>query len=57
LATFAQLAYKQKGSQTALAFSPDGTMLFSGASDGTIAAWQVCWKGPQSAGGFRAGFF
>ena len=45
-----------------LLFSPDGSRLYSGASDGTVAAWRIAWQaapaaagGGGSAGGFRRG--
>lgn len=60
LATFAQLGYTQKGAVSALAFSRDGRFLYSGASDGTLAAWRLNWVDPAPAGssaGFRRGFF
>ena len=44
LATFAHLGYDQRGGLTALAFSPGGEILYSGASDGSVAAWALEWN-------------
>ena len=55
LVTFAQLGFDQKAGMTALAFSPDGSTLFSGASDGTVAAWRLKWQA-RARGGIRKGF-
>ena len=41
LATFAQLSAGEHGDVGALMFSPDGLVLYSGASDGTVAAWKL----------------
>ena len=60
LATFAQLGYHDKGAVSALAFSRDGRFLYSGASDGTLAAWRLSWEEAVPAGrgaGLRKGFF
>jgi hypothetical protein len=60
LATFAQLGFNEKGAVSALAFSRDGRYLYSGASDGTLAAWRLDWVEPTPPGrgtGFRKGFF
>lgn len=59
LATFAQLGYNEKGSVSALAFSQDGRYLYSGASDGTLAAWRLDWVDSAALGvgkGIRKGF-
>jgi len=58
LATFAHLGYDQKGDTSALAFSADGATLFSGASDGSVAAWALRWaeQGSVAAAGLRRGF-
>ncbi len=63
LATFAQLGYRDKGGISALLFSPDARTLYSGASDGTLAAWHLRWSEPaaagaggSTAGGLRRGF-
>lgn len=60
LVTFAQLGFNEKGAVSALAFSADGSTLYSGASDGSVAAWRLSWAVPPAdgkAGGFRRGFF
>jgi WD40 repeat protein len=44
LATVAQLPLKQGGSLGSLCFARDGTTLFSGASDGSVAAWKLGLK-------------
>ena len=41
LATVAQLPLKQGGSLGSLCFARDGKTLFSGASDGSVAAWRL----------------
>jgi WD40 repeat protein len=41
LATLAHLLHDQKGDISALEFSGNGCVLFSGASDGTVAAWSI----------------
>ena len=63
LATFAQVKHDQKDGVSVLLLSPDGSRLYSGASDGTVAAWRIAWQaapaaagGGGSAGGFRRGF-
>lgn len=63
LATLAQLGYHDKGGISALLFSPDAGTLYSGASDGTLAAWRLRWSEPAAAsagttttGGLRRGF-
>ncbi|PRW56987.1 WD40 repeat-containing [Chlorella sorokiniana] len=62
LITFAQLGYRDKGGISALLFSPDASILYSGASDGTLAAWHLRWSEPpaaaggSTAGGLRRGF-
>ena len=59
LDTFSHLAPEDKGDTTALVFSQDGTVLYSGASDGTLAAWQLTWRAAQPVGkhaGLRKGF-
>ena len=61
LASFVQLKFDQKGGTSALLFSPDGSTLYSGASDGTLAAWKLSWKeappaGRPGSGGLRRGF-
>lgn len=61
LVSFAQLRYDQKAGMGALLFSPDGTTLYSGASDGTLAAWQLRWREVAAGsgapgGGLRRGF-
>ena len=57
LATFAQLGFHDKGDVSSLVFSPDGQRLYSGASDGTVAAWKLSIV-PQRPGqaGMRTGF-
>eukprot|EP00887_Chlorella_sp_A99_P002098 scaffold21.g2098.t1 len=59
LATVAHLGYDDKGDVSALAFSRDGATLYSGASDGSLAAWRLAWRAPQGAAarrGLRTGF-
>lgn len=59
LASVAQLGYHQKGGISALLFSSTGGVLYSGASDGTVAVWRLGWRDPAAAGsgaGFRRGF-
>ena len=56
LASFAQLRREQKGGLSALAFSPDGGTLFSGASDGSVAAWRMLGRQEGEDGGLRRGF-
>ncbi len=61
LVSFAQLRYDQKAGMSALLFSPDGDTLYSGASDGTVAAWQLRWREVAAGsgalgGGLRRGF-
>ncbi|KAL4452365.1 hypothetical protein ABPG75_008027 [Micractinium tetrahymenae] len=61
LVSFAQLRYDQKAGMSALLFSPDGGTLYSGASDGTLAAWQLHWRevaqgSGAPGGGLRRGF-
>ena len=63
LVTFTQLGYHDKGGISSLLFSPDGGTLYSGASDGTLAAWRLRWSEPaadsakgSTAGGLRRGF-
>lgn len=63
LVTFAQLGYHDRGGISSLLFSPDGDTLYSGASDGTVAAWHLRWSEPaaggakgSTAGGLRLGF-
>ena len=56
LASFAQLRYDQKAGMSALLFSPDGSTLYSGASDGTVAAWRLGLKAARNPGGMRKGF-
>ena len=41
LATFAQLGFHEHGDISSLLFSPDASVLYSGASDGTVAAWKL----------------
>ena len=50
LASFAQLRYDQKAGMSALLFSGDGSILYSGASDGTVAAWRLGWRAGQAGG-------
>ena len=56
LASLAQLGYHQKGGLCCLAFSPDGSSLYSGASDGTVAAWRLRWREAAPAAGLRRGW-
>lgn len=57
LASLAQLGYHQRGGVSSLLFSPDGATLYSGASDGTLAAWRLRWRdAPGGGGGLRRGF-
>lgn len=57
LATFAQLGFLDKGDVSSLLFSPDGQRLYSGASDGTVAAWKLTAVSPsRSQAGLRSGF-
>ena len=56
LATFSQLP-DQKGDVSALLFSSDGGVLYSGASDGSSAAWRLRWGTPaHKDSGLRRGF-
>lgn len=60
LATLLHLEPGCKGDVSALAFSPDGRMLFSGASNGSLVAWELKWRAagqPKGQlGGLRGGF-
>lgn len=58
LATFAQLRYDEKGDVCALAFALDSRTLYSGASDGSIAAWHLTRGGTTGAHsqGIKKGF-
>ena len=56
LATFVQLGYQEKGDVSALVFSADGQRLYSGASDGTVAAWSISTRIDTPPGGMRQGF-
>ena len=57
LATFAHLGFNDKGDTSALVFSPDGQRLYSGASDGTVAAWKLSVSAePAGQTGLRHGF-
>lgn len=57
-ATFAQLGFDQRGDVSAVAFSRDGATLYSGASDGSVAAWGLRWEagGGGRPAGLRRGF-
>ncbi len=52
MATFAQLAPGENGNVSALLYSLDGSVLYSGASDGTVAAWKLTMS--QQLGSERA---
>merc|ERR1712224_604494 len=39
--TFSQLKYEEPGAITCLAFSEDSSVVYTGASDGTVAAWRI----------------
>jgi hypothetical protein len=41
LGTFAQFGFLDHGDISALKLSPDASVLYSGASDGTVAAWSL----------------
>lgn len=57
LATFAQHKSLEKGGVSSLLFSPDGRRLYSGASDGTVAAWKLnAVLRSAGQGGIRSGF-
>lgn len=59
LATFAQLAADCRGDTSALVLSLDGSVLYSGASDGTVAAWKIQWMNDTTlttSKGLRKGF-
>lgn len=56
MASLAQLGYHQKGGLCSLAFSADGASLYSGASDGTVAAWRLRWREAAGGGGLRRGW-
>ena len=57
LATFAQLGFRDHGDISALLFSPDASVLYSGASDGTVAAWTLSlMEQPAAARLIRRGF-
>jgi len=57
LATFAQLGFREHGDISALLFSPDASVLYSGASDGTVAAWKLnLTEQPAAARSIRRGF-
>ena len=49
LATFVQLGFHQHGDISALLFLPDASVLYSGASDGTVAAWKLSLTTQPSA--------
>jgi hypothetical protein len=55
-ATFAHLAFDARGDVSALAVAPDGRAVFSGASDGSVAAWALRWVAAPPAAGLRRGF-
>jgi hypothetical protein len=55
-ATFAHLAFDARGDVSALAVSPDGRAVFSGASDGSVAAWALRWGAAPPPAGLRRGF-
>ena len=58
LVTFAQLKHDQRGGITALAFSEDGNVLYTAASDGTVAAWALDMNAKKEpAATLRRGFF
>ena len=56
LVTFAQLGYREKGDVSALVISSDGQRLYSGASDGSVAAWRLSSPHDTMPGGLRQGF-
>ena len=57
LATFSQLLPDQKGDVSALLFSSDGGVLYSGASDGSTAAWRLRRGAPAGKdSGLQRGF-
>lgn len=55
LATFAHLNYTDKGDVTSVAVSADGKMVYTGSSDGSIAAWEMTTDVIPKAG-IRKGF-
>jgi WD40 repeat protein len=63
LATIAHLGYQERGAIRDLTFSTDGKILYSAASDGTVAAWslerfeKVGIEGSSKVQTFRKGFF
>ena len=60
LATFAQLGYEQRGGVSAVAIAPSGDIVYSSASDGTVAAWSLEWQNNseiESKTKLRKGFF
>lgn len=59
LATFAHLGYEVRGGITALSVSRNGKLVFSGASVGSVAAWELTWedKVQKKEGSLRRGFF
>lgn len=59
LATFSQLEPGKRGGITAIAFSPGGNILYSGASDGSLAAWALdSLIAPEKDNkGVKSGFF
>lgn len=58
LATFAQLGYDQRGGVTAVVVGHSGDVVYSAASDGTVAAWKLEWKlaEREKKGTLRKGF-
>ena len=51
LATVAQLPFEQGGAIGSLAFAPGGARLYTGASDGTVAAWDLAEAEAEPAAG------
>jgi len=56
LVTFAQLGYAEGGCISSLSFNDDGSILYTGASDGTIAAWDVISKSCDASAVVNKGF-
>lgn len=57
LVTFAQLRFDHKGSCTALCIGSNGSMVFTAASDSTLASWACTFEKKEKKPLLRGGFF
>ena len=56
--TFTQLDYSEPGTISSVAFGEDSKIIFTGASDGTIAAWKISeTRQKKTTKTMRSGFF